>query len=151
MAFRKLTPDVRERLLQAVRLGATHELACMYAGVSVDSFARYRTDADFAEDVKRAEGQAALGWLAKIEKAATDGNWQAAAWKLERRYPDVYGRRVQQLEHSGPGGGPIPLAPVPDATIAAVLARHAGRAADRGTDDDGHRNGSHRGAGALPP
>jgi hypothetical protein len=43
--------------------------------------------------------------LAKIEKAASDNNWAAAAWKLERRYPDVYGRTVQ--EHTGKDGKAI--------------------------------------------
>ena len=28
-----------------------------------------------------------------IDNAAIDGTWQAAAWKLERRYPDEWGRR----------------------------------------------------------
>ena len=42
-----------------------------------------------------------MGWLAKIEQAANQGHWQAAAWKLERRYPQEYGRTVQNVEHSG--------------------------------------------------
>jgi hypothetical protein len=29
-----------------------------------------------------------------IDKAAGEGTWQAAAWKLERRYPESYGRTV---------------------------------------------------------
>jgi hypothetical protein len=37
-----------------------------------------------------------------IDKAAADGKWQAAAWKLERRYPTQYGRQEKRLlEHSG--------------------------------------------------
>ena len=40
-----------------------------------------------------------------IEQAAKDGTWQAAAWKLERRYPQEYGKTVQ--EHQGKDGGPI--------------------------------------------
>lgn len=37
------------------------------------------------ETIKKAEGEATVGWLAKIENAANSGNWTAAAWKLERR------------------------------------------------------------------
>jgi hypothetical protein len=44
-----------------------------------------------------AEGRAAIGWLALIEQAAREGNWQAAAWKLERRYPETYGRTFNKL------------------------------------------------------
>ncbi len=39
--------------------------------------------------------------LAKIQKAAADGNWQAAAWWLERRYPADWGRRVVQSNVAG--------------------------------------------------
>ena len=50
---------------------------------------------------KKAEGQRLAAWLAVIEKAASEGElWQAAAWKLERLYPETYGRK--RLEVSGP-------------------------------------------------
>ena len=55
---------------------------------------------DFYDAITRAEGAASVQWLAKIEKAASDGNWQAAAWKLERRFPHEYGRRVHELQGS---------------------------------------------------
>jgi hypothetical protein len=97
MAFRKLSPDVKDRLLEAIRLGATYELACQYAGISRQSLLRYRKDVAFVTELEKAEGQAVVGWLAKIEKAASDGEWTAAAWKLERRYPELYGRRVQEV------------------------------------------------------
>ena len=98
MAFRKLTPDVKERVLQAIRMGATYEHACAFAGIARDTLHRYRKDPTFRTEVEKAEGQAVVGWLAKIEKAASDGEWTAAAWKLERRYPSIYGRRVQEVE-----------------------------------------------------
>jgi hypothetical protein len=47
-------------------------------------------------------------WLARIEQAASE-HWQAAAWKLERRYPKDYGRSVQQHEVGGPDGGPLTI------------------------------------------
>ena len=97
MAFRKLTPEVKARLLQAIQLGTTYEMACQYAGISVDSFANYRKNSDFSAEVKRAEAAGLVGWLARIEKAANEGEWQAAAWKAERRYPQTYGRRVQEV------------------------------------------------------
>ncbi len=36
----------------------------------------------------------------------TPPNWTAAAWYLERKFPDRWAKK-QKLEHSGPGGGPI--------------------------------------------
>lgn len=104
----KYTPDVVKRLTDAIRLGATYELACGYAGISFETFNEWRkAKPEFSEAVKEAEGGAAVGWLARIEQAAKDGTWQAAAWKLERRYPQDYGRTVQ--EHVGKDGEPLVL------------------------------------------
>lgn len=98
----KYTPETEKRITDAIRLGATYNLACQYAGISEDTFARWRDKyTDFADAIKEAEGAGAIGWLAKIERAANEGTWQAAAWKLERRYPDLYGRQVIDQRHSG--------------------------------------------------
>lgn len=96
-----------DKLEQAILLGATYELAAMYAGVSKRTFERWREKAATAADgtllaqlrerLIQAEGRAAIGWLAKIEKAASEGNWQAASWKLERRYPETYGRTFNKV------------------------------------------------------
>lgn len=92
----KLTPDVQERICQAIAIGATYDLAAKYGGVDYRTFHRWReSNRQFCQAVEDAEGRAVVGWLAKIEKAANEGAWQAAAWKLERRYPADYGRTVQ--------------------------------------------------------
>lgn len=90
----KYTPEMVHELTRALTLGATRGHACKVAGISEDAFARYMKIEDFAEAVKKAEGKGILQWLAVIEKAALNDNWQAAAWKLERRYPEQYGRSV---------------------------------------------------------
>lgn len=98
----KYTPERVKAITDAIRVGATFRLACDYAGITEDTFARWRERyADFADAVKEAEGKGAIGWLAKIEAAANEGTWQAAAWKLERRYPSEYGRTVVDQRHSG--------------------------------------------------
>jgi hypothetical protein len=112
----KFTKDTRDKIVQAIQMGATYELAAQFGGVSYDTFNNWmkrgaeaaegdQAFVDFFETVKQAEGKAAVGWLAKIEVAANDGNWQAAAWKLERRYPGDYGR--QRIELTGKDGGPV--------------------------------------------
>lgn len=91
----KYTPDTVKRLTDAITLGATYELACHYAGIHIDTFYEWQKQhPEFTETIKNAEGKGVLQWLAKIEKAASDGSWQAAAWKLERRYPQDYGLRL---------------------------------------------------------
>jgi transposase len=91
----KYTPETVKRLTDAIALGATDKLACAYAGIDESTFyAWLKAKTEFSDAIKEAEGKGAITWLAKIEKAATDGNWQAAAWKLERRYPQMYGRTI---------------------------------------------------------
>jgi hypothetical protein len=91
----KYTADRIKRLLDAVEMGATITHACGYAGIKTATFYRWLEDKpDFREQVDNAEGKATVKWLLKIEQAANNGQWQAAAWKLERRFPNIYGRRV---------------------------------------------------------
>ena len=109
----KYTPEVVQRLTDALQLGATYELACNYAGISYETFNEWRkAKVEFSDAVQKAEGVAVIGWLAKIENAANDGEWTAAAWKLERRYPQQYGRKVQEIQ--GKDGGPLTIRVVYD-------------------------------------
>lgn len=109
----KYTPETVGKITNAIAVGATFTHACNYAGIDLDTFANWRKKySEFSDAIKEAEGKAVVGWLAKIEKAANDGNWTAAAWKLERRYPHDYGRTVQ--EHTGKDGEAL-LQPLADA------------------------------------
>jgi transposase len=107
----KLTPTTQRRLLDALSAGATYDLACKYAGISFQTFINWRERAEAGgkanqpyvelfDELQKAEGEAAVKWLLKIERAASNGNWQAAAWKLERRYKEQYGRLIHELQGS---------------------------------------------------
>lgn len=106
----KLTPEVQDAIVKALNVGATKEMACGYAGISEHTFYDWLRKAEtgrepfaqFAQVVKKAEHHAVVGWLAFIETAARAGNWQAAAWKLERRYPKVFARQALDAEHVKP-------------------------------------------------
>lgn len=113
----KLTPETIKRITDAIRVGATYELAAQYGGVAYNTFnewmkageaANSGKHREFYEAVKSAEGDAAVKWLAVIDRAAIE-QWQAAAWKLERRYPREYGRQIVQNEVSGPGGDAVTI------------------------------------------
>jgi len=96
----KLTPEVQDRIVHAIQMGATYELAAAAGGISYETLNTWqKTKPKFSEAIKAAEAAAVDRWLTQIEQAAEQGTWQAAAWKLERRYPQQYGRTVQ--EHSG--------------------------------------------------
>lgn len=106
----KYQPETVARFLQAIELGATHALAAGYAGISVQTFYNWKErHPEFVQALAESEGKAALRWLAKIEQEATNGTWQAAAWKLERRYPRDYGRTVHEQEISGKDGAPLTI------------------------------------------
>jgi hypothetical protein len=103
-----------DKLEQAILIGATYELAAMYAGISDSTFQLWRKQAETAREgtplaelrdrLRQAEGRAAIGWLAKIEKVANEGDWKACAWKLERRWPETYGRTFNKLALTTPDG-----------------------------------------------
>jgi len=67
--------------------------------------ARSRALAEFSDALKRAMAECEVRDLGRIEKAAGAGVWQAAAWRLERRYPERWGRR--RVELTGANGGPM--------------------------------------------
>lgn len=91
----KYNAEITKKITDSIRVGATFALACAYAGITEETFSQWRKKyPEFSEAVKEAEGSAAVKWLAQIDKAAQEGSWQAAAWKLERKYPRDYGRRT---------------------------------------------------------
>lgn len=113
----KLDDAVAGRVLQALRAGNYLDTAAAFAGVHRstlhDWLKKGRAEnarepyASFVDDVDEAMGDAEAMFVARIAKAAEDArNWTAAAWWLERRFPDRWGRR-DRLEHTGAGGGPI--------------------------------------------
>ena len=115
----KLTTEITERFLNAVKLGAPYDLACRYAGISHQTLQNWRDRKEpefvaFFESLRLAEGQAVVQWLALIEKHShADAKW--AAWKLERRYPNDFGR-TEKVEHANPDGTAL-MAPLADAMV----------------------------------
>lgn len=114
----KLTVEVVDKICQAVKLGASLSLAARYAGICDTSLHRYlalgaeggrgeraKMAAKLVARLRQAEGDGGVGLLAKIQKSATNGDWRAGAWILERRYPEDYGRRVDN-RHGGIDGAP---------------------------------------------
>lgn len=95
----KYTPETVAKLKEAIGKGATYDLACDFAGIAESTFYEWlQSKPEFSEQLKAAEGAAAVEWLGQIDEAAKAGTWQAAAWKLERRYPQKYGRQVTELQ-----------------------------------------------------
>jgi transposase len=111
----KLTPEVQDRIVAALRAGNYQETAARYAGISEDTFYEWlkrgkeepgSAYSEFSEAVEKAKADAEVRDVALIDKAAHDGSWQAAAWKLERKFPNKWGR-VNRTEISGPDGAAV--------------------------------------------
>jgi transposase-like protein len=104
----KYTPETVKRIIEAIKLGVAYVDAANYGGVSFETFNEWRKQyPEFSEAVESASGQAVTACMAKIQKAATEGSWQASAWILERRHPDRYGRT--RVELTGAEGGPVAI------------------------------------------
>ena len=116
----KLTPKLTREVADLVRAGNYLETAAAAVGVSRSTLnkwirdgRRIRDDLDrgprdpkglTAAEGRVAQFSAAIGKaralseaeaLDRIAEAGRAGSWQADAWRLERKYPDRYGRRVQ--------------------------------------------------------
>ena len=90
----KYTPETVKRIMQAIGTGAGYKQAAAYGGISYDTLNTWRQEfSEFSEALKKAEAEALVGRLDVIDDAAINGTWQAAAWWLERKYPDDWGRK----------------------------------------------------------
>ena len=97
----KLTPEVQEKIVSAIRAGNYANVAAEYAGIGERTFYRWLHNGQEAQSgiyrqfwraVKSAERESEVRAVAIIQKHMAD-NWQAAMTYLERKYPDRWGRR----------------------------------------------------------
>lgn len=109
MAKLKLTPELEEEILNLIRAGNYAKDACLAVGIDESTYYRWiRTGKEaksgklykFYQSIQKARAFARALKLEKIQDAIDDGNWQAAAWWLERTDPDHWGRR-QRVEVEG--------------------------------------------------
>lgn len=135
-------PDIIDRLIDALRAGNTIRNACNYAGIRTSTYfawtakARKETDdrqqgkhpnprleplLEIMDRVRKAQADAIVRNVSIIQKAASDGTWQAAAWWLERTQHRDYARRTIV---TGNDDGPVEVAITPhdlDKRIAELL------------------------------
>lgn len=115
----KLTPELQEEICKAIRAGNYIETAAAFAGISKNTLYDWmkrgarekerlaknprakvkKSEApfvDFSDAVEKALAAAEVRDVMLIGKAA-ETQWQAAAWRLERKFPDRWGRK-ERLE-----------------------------------------------------
>lgn len=128
-----LTDEVRDEIARRLASGCSLEVAAEAVGVSrrtVQAWLAVGRDGEAREaeglrlSVRQAECLALLRAeqtaraelrvkaLASIQKAALGGNYQAAAWLLERLFPDEFGAR--RGRDTGRPGRPVGAVSAPD-------------------------------------
>jgi hypothetical protein len=93
---RRTFDEAQQRnLLALIAAGFTRKTAARSVGCSMKTIARTAArDAAFAERLRHASHHSELKFLDRIAHAAeSDQHWRAAAWALERLFPDRYARR----------------------------------------------------------
>jgi transposase len=138
----KLTPALQQKICDAVRAGNYLETAAAFAGIDKTTFHRWmRRGArgsrgvyrDFSQAVEKALADAETRDVALIAKAAADGAWQASAWRLERKFPDRWGRRERhEIDATVKGAMKV----TSDDAIQELTRLLAARAAGGGTGED---------------
>lgn len=108
----KLTPEVSERIVRAIRAGNYPEVAAAHAGIHASTYYRWMERGalageapeddpyrHFRAEVARALADSEAAEVGLVVQAARGGDWRAAAWVLERRFPDRWARRerVEQV------------------------------------------------------
>jgi hypothetical protein len=85
----------KREVIAILSVGCSRTTAAQYVGCHASTISRTATrDPEFDQDVRHAESLLELKHLKNIDAAAKDARyWRAAAWALERKYPDRWGPR----------------------------------------------------------
>ena len=91
----KFNDETQKRIIQAIQMGATYEIAAEHAGICRKTLyswiekgktaSRGSKHYTFLHEFRKAEARAALTSLTTIQKEIQNGDWKAAAWFLDRR------------------------------------------------------------------
>lgn len=92
----KYSPQMQSALCVWLKKGCSFKDACAMEGISYETFRAWQSEKSaFSVAIKKAEAECKAARIATILKAS-DKSWQAAAWWLERRCPEEYGRTVKE-------------------------------------------------------
>ncbi|MHC4137370.1 MAG: hypothetical protein ACYS0K_20665 [Planctomycetota bacterium] len=98
----KLTPAAQERVVSALLLGNSRATAAKFAGIDRATLRRWMARgaeekesiyAELRAAVLEAESRAKVTAMGCIMKAMREGDWRAAAWWLERKWPAEFGAK----------------------------------------------------------
>lgn len=101
-----LTPELQDQIATMIRAGTSVTVACEAAGISRETFyqwlkrgeSRAAKDAahrEFRERISSARAEAEARAVTIIATAARE-DWRAAAWLLERSFPERWGSSAER-------------------------------------------------------
>jgi hypothetical protein len=99
----KLTPEVQEKLVQALQAANTRVAACAHAGISYSVFAKWMRQGKkarsgkfvkFVQAVRDAEARAQLTLVTQLRQLVAD-DWRGILALLGRRFPKDWAERQQ--------------------------------------------------------
>ena len=99
----KLTKDGIQTALRLYRAGLPDCQIAAALGVRAETFSIWRNhpktenQIQLSKAMKKADAEREAALVTRIMRASDD-TWQAAAWLLERRYPDRYAKPVKPVE-----------------------------------------------------
>lgn len=119
----KLTPEVHQTIVDAIRAGASRQAAAETAGVGFSTLKEWMVRGEgqhpdrpqesifaaFSADVHAAEADFERTLVRQVMEYGAMGDkpdWRAPAWLLERRFSDRWGK-VTKTELTGKDGGPM--------------------------------------------
>ncbi|MBR1828565.1 MAG: helix-turn-helix domain-containing protein [Atopobiaceae bacterium] len=106
----KLTYQLIEQAVEMKSRGCTNADICQALGIAEQTFYRWLREGDtrlkrsLSEGIKKAEAEYKKTLLESIMSTATrekNPQWTAAAWLLERKYPDEYAQTTRRPEDGG--------------------------------------------------
>lgn len=102
----RLTAEGIQTALKLCRAGLPDYQIAAVLGVSRETYSRWvnhpKTDnqRQLSHALKKADAEREAALVSRIMRASDD-TWQAAAWLLERRYPERYAKPVRPVEDTG--------------------------------------------------
>lgn len=86
----KRTPEIERAFLHGIEMGLSIRECCIIAGISRETYSQWMKNFPEFSDLKRYAEFKPMERALKCIRDAMFHNWRAAAWWLERRYPQEY-------------------------------------------------------------
>lgn len=103
----KLTPELQQKICGLIQAGNYAKTAALACGIAESTYylwlakgkkAKRGQYHDFYQAIEQAQAEGEMKLVSVIAESSLE-SWQAAAWMLERKFPQAWGRK-ERVEHS---------------------------------------------------